>query len=927
MAPAPPPSAAVLEALRQQLPHVNLPDAMSRVFKEECCISFDTPRSPGGLFVDLASFLAFGRDFVAWNVDKTGHRVYLCIRQTARPPATPADLEPAAQKPTLLAIGVEGGFNSQEPELDTTLSIVLLPDFQELPFPSPELPEKVRMAVEAVLAAPGAERKAQVSAWAADKKKVSAYVASLKQLDNGVKVGPSGWQCCRCDQRDNLWLNLSDGAVLCGRRNWDGTGGNNHAVEHYEATKHLLAVKLGIITADLDAADVCSYPEDDAVVDPLLAQHLAHFGIDFSSLEKTEMTTAERELDQNLNFDWNRLQENGRNLELLSGPGYTGLANLGNSCYLASVMQILFSTRGFQEQYDHPSQKSPRAVAKVETVGIQALGAQSLDAKITCFQNEVTCHCAKSDIDNKSADLLCYVDLLPLHDAFKGAGADPTMNFNAQMAKLGHGLLSGRYSQTSKKEFVVRQEFSASEGLAIGSHFIDNEHVVQSGIPPRMLKSLVGAGHPEFASSRQQARFEISILVLLDQTLASAMSPGHKRVHHLLLAPPVACRMHSSITSTCWRKLNKLMRVNLEATPPGASASLIQCLASGKVKYLHRSDNTLSLPIPLDQATNKGEVAAYEVRKATADAAGLKIKEGEIVRPRVPLAACLASFAGEEEIHNFYSSAIRGCTTATKTTRLATFPEYLVLHMSSSYLTRAGYPGSLVPEEIDISQLRSSGQQPEEELLPEDETGGGVASTAEPVADDHIVEQLIEMGFPRSRCLRAATSTNNVGAEEAMNWLLAHMDDADMEEVERPTEVETNDQLDGKVAVLLSLGFSSAVAKHALQTMEGDVERAAEWIFGHPEEASQLDLQLESSKDSPLTRPAASHGDLPDGPGRYRLLAFISHMGTSTQCGHYVCHVRKEDKWVLFNDSKVAVSSDPPKDMGYLYFFTRIMDA
>jgi hypothetical protein len=35
-----------------------------------------------------------------------------------------------------------------------------------------------------------------------------------------------------------------------------------------------------------DSSDVFSYPEDDSVEDPLLAQHLSHFGIDFSSLQK-----------------------------------------------------------------------------------------------------------------------------------------------------------------------------------------------------------------------------------------------------------------------------------------------------------------------------------------------------------------------------------------------------------------------------------------------------------------------------------------------------------------------------------------------------------------------------------------------------------------------------------------------------------------
>lgn len=34
------------------------------------------------------------------------------------------------------------------------------------------------------------------------------------------------------------------------------------------------------------SSDVYSYPEDDSVLDPLLAQHLAHFGIDFSSMQK-----------------------------------------------------------------------------------------------------------------------------------------------------------------------------------------------------------------------------------------------------------------------------------------------------------------------------------------------------------------------------------------------------------------------------------------------------------------------------------------------------------------------------------------------------------------------------------------------------------------------------------------------------------------
>lgn len=50
--------------------------------------------------------------------------------------------------------------------------------------------------------------------------------------------------------KENLWLNMTDGAILCGRRYFDGSGGNNHAVEHYRETGYPLAVKLGTITPD-----------------------------------------------------------------------------------------------------------------------------------------------------------------------------------------------------------------------------------------------------------------------------------------------------------------------------------------------------------------------------------------------------------------------------------------------------------------------------------------------------------------------------------------------------------------------------------------------------------------------------------------------------------------------------------------------------
>lgn len=122
-----------------------------------------------------------------------------------------------------------------------------------------------------------AELQALAGTWDGEARIVSKHAENLLQLDNGKRIPPSGWKCEKCDKTENLWLNLTDGSVLCGRKFFDGTGGNNHAVEHYNETSYPLAVKLGTITKE-GKADVFSYSEDDMVEDPKLIEHLAHWG-------------------------------------------------------------------------------------------------------------------------------------------------------------------------------------------------------------------------------------------------------------------------------------------------------------------------------------------------------------------------------------------------------------------------------------------------------------------------------------------------------------------------------------------------------------------------------------------------------------------------------------------------------------------------
>ena len=84
------------------------------------------------------------------------------------------------------------------------------------------------------------------------------------------------------------------------------------------------------------------------VEDPNLAQHLAHCGINVALMTKvqcfhgvgmivthvmmqTDQTMTELEIDMNMKIgEWSVIQESGKELELVYGPGYTGLSNLGN---------------------------------------------------------------------------------------------------------------------------------------------------------------------------------------------------------------------------------------------------------------------------------------------------------------------------------------------------------------------------------------------------------------------------------------------------------------------------------------------------------------------------------------------------------------------------------------------------------------------
>lgn len=239
--------------------------------------------------------------------------------------------------------------------------------------------------------------------------------------------------------------------------------------------------------------------------------------------------------------------------------------------------------------------------------------------------------------------------------------------------------------------------------------------------------------------------------------------------------------------------------------------------------------------------------------------------------------------------------------------------------------TKLDVPVVVEDEPFLLNSYLSKGPAPGEDLLPEDSEPSAPAF----VPNGAAIADLEAMGFPRARCEKALYRTGNSDSESAMNWLFKHMEDADIDDplvLEQPKAGGAEPSAE-QVEMLGAMGFTASQAKKALRETGGDMERAVEWVFSHPDDMGGDDQVMTGTGEQPKEKEKPGRAEL---PAEFQLHSIVCHKGGSIHGGHYVAFVRKEledegNAWVLFNDEKVvrAVDVEEMKRFAYVYFFKR----
>lgn len=326
--------------------------ANAKIYKDDCMYSFDTPQNNElGLDIDLKSYRSYSRNkdynYTKENFERTGNYLYLNIKKTLKPQEERNKLlydDNGEKTPKLQKLEIKNV--SDDDYYNVTITVYDVRD--DKTYQRNEVSDRLNKLIDSILAANSSATEDEIKQWEQEILPC-AHSIDVEQFDTD---NLDLTKCSQCELAENLWICLHCGSLGCGRQQYGSSlKGNGHALSHYELTQHPVAIKLGSLSADSESCDAYCYQCNDEVKVPNLAEKLHKFGIDLNSAVKTEKSLVELNIDQNLNWDFRLDGANGEKLPPVYGRGLTGFQNLGNSCYLNSVIQSLYNLDGYKSYF------------------------------------------------------------------------------------------------------------------------------------------------------------------------------------------------------------------------------------------------------------------------------------------------------------------------------------------------------------------------------------------------------------------------------------------------------------------------------------------------------------------------------------------------------------------------------------------------
>lgn len=143
-------------------------------------------------------------------------------------------------------------------------------------------------------------------------------------------------KCNECNVISNLWVCFVCGYVGCGRSQY-GVEGNSHSLKHSSSAGHPVSVFVGSM-GEYGSNDTFCYSCDGFIVNYRMKGKPKNGSGEGRSFLDMQEKAPEDSLREDSTSELGTSQKETEEIE-----GYVGIQNLGNTCYISSVMQMIAS--------------------------------------------------------------------------------------------------------------------------------------------------------------------------------------------------------------------------------------------------------------------------------------------------------------------------------------------------------------------------------------------------------------------------------------------------------------------------------------------------------------------------------------------------------------------------------------------------------